>query len=304
VQRLESAFRFVDLNFRMAKSHEAIQKPWMYLSLGGGVLTLLSMASLGVLLVGVGSRPFVWILIGVMALCYLLGLQVWGEITALRTAQIFASLIQDGEDYQPAGSSMRVFATHWAKVLVYVVSLPCLSLILGLQEVFSGPSRPKQAWKKVHPLLLPLLALEGLGLRESFNRIKEIVEANLLRFQPSYLPVGLIARGVEWALALVGAAAGVFIAARIADPLTAGPWRAFGAASVGLAVAGLFWMGGIAFSSFFRTCYHTALVVWALNVEKAQKRQGEGSASPPEIISRAMRKKPRSGKEGSDATKT
>lgn len=304
MQRLKSAFRFVDLNFRMAQSYEAIQKPWMYLSLGGGLLTLLCLASLGVLLVAVGSRPFVWILIGVVTLFYLLSLQVWGEITALRTAQLFAGLIQDGEDYQPTGSSMRVFTTHWAKVLVYVLSLPGLNLILGLKEVFSKPSQPKTAWKKVHPLVPPLLALEGFGLRESVNRIKEIVGANLLRFQPSYLPVGLIARGVEWASTLVGAVGGVFIATRIANPLTAGHWRAFGAVSVGLAVAGIFWMGGIAFSSYFRTCYHTALYVWALRVEQAQKKPGEGSASPPEIISLAMHKKPRSGKEGSNATET
>ena len=304
MQRLNGAFRFIDLNFRMAQNHEAIQKPWMFLSLGGILLTLFWWIPLGVLIVGLGSRPFAWVLVGLILLLYLLSLQIWGEITALQTSQIFAGLVHEEVDYEAAQPVKGIFQSPWSAVLAYALSVPGLTLMMGFQEIISGSSRPEQAWMKVHPLVPPILALEGSGLQAAVKRVKQIVQDNLLRFQPGYLPVGWVARGIAWVSILVGAAAGVLIAGRLADPILSSSWRAFLAVSVGMGVLGIFSMGGIAFSTYFRTCYHTALYVWALAVEGAQRESREGLASPPEILSRAMTKKPKQRKEGSDATKT
>jgi len=303
VQRLSGAFRFIDLNFRMAQTHESIQKPWMYLSLGFVILTIIWLGPLGAILILLGSRPLVWVLIGVFFLFYLLSILILGEVTALRTAQIFASLIRD-DDQNLAEVSMAFFRSCWVDILIYTVSLPGLTVLLGIQSIISKSSQSNLAWRKATPLIPSMIALDDLELREAIARLKEIVAKNYLRFQPDYLPVGSIARSVQWTLTLAGIAAGVFIASLIADPLLVGPWRAFLAAGVGLIVAGVFSTAGIAFSTYFRTCYHTALYLWALKVKDSQSVLGERSASPPEILSQALQKKPRKGKEGSDATET
>ena len=303
MSRVNNAFRFIDLNFRMAQKYEAIQKPWMFLSLGGMILTLFWWIPLGVLIVVLGSWPFAWVLVGLIFLFYLLSLKFWGEVTALQTAQIFANLVHEDEDYRAAHPLKGIFQNPWLAVLVYVLSAPGLTLMMGLQEILSGSSPPQQAWRKVHPLIPPILALEGSGMQAAVKRVKQIVQDNLLRFQPGYLPVGWVARGIAWVSILVGAAAGALIAGWLADPIFSSSWRAFLAVGVGMGVLGIFSMVGIAFSTYFRTCYHTALYVWALVIEESQREPREGLASPPEILSQAMTKKPER-KEGSDATKT
>jgi len=304
VQRINGAFRFIDLNFRMAQKHEAIQKPWMYLSLGGFLLTALWLVPLGILILLFGGRPFAWILVGLIILIYELSLVVWGEITALQTAQIFTGLIQEEADHRSAHPKKGLMKTPWLPVMVYALSTPGLLLVIGFQEVFFGEFRPDQAWIKVHPLIPPILAMEGCSLKGALERIKKIVAENLLRFQPGYLPVDFVARAVAWVSTLIGAAAGGFIARAIGDPLFTDTWSAFAAVCVGLVVMGTFSMGGIAFSTFFRTCYHTALYVWALSVEAVQTDPSNGRASPPDILSQAMSKKRKDRKEGSDATET
>ena len=304
MQRLNNAFRFIGLNFRLALKHEAIQKPWMFLSLGGILLTLFWWIPLGVLIMGLGPWPFAWVLVGLILFLYLMSLQIWGEITALQTAQIFANLVHEDADYRAAHPVKGIFQSPWPAVLAYVLSVPGLTLRMAFREILSGSSPTDQAWMKVHPLIPPILALEGSGLQAALKRVKQIVQDNLLRFQPGYLPVGWVARGIAWISTLVGAVAGVLIAGWLADPILSSSWRAFLAVSVGMSVLGIFSMVGIAFSTYFRTCYHTALYAWVLAVEGAQRVSREGLASPPEILSRAMTKKPKQRKEGSDATKT
>ena len=143
VQRLNNAFRFIDLNFRMAQKHEAIQKPWMFLSLGGMILTLFWWIPLGVLIVLLGSWPFAWVLIGFIFLLYLLSLHFWGEITALQTAQIFAGLVHEDVAYKAAHPLKGIFQNPWLAVLVYVLSVPGLTLMMGLQEILSDSSPPE-----------------------------------------------------------------------------------------------------------------------------------------------------------------
>ncbi len=304
MQRLKSAFRFIGLNLKMALSHEAIQKPWMYFSLGSVLLTFTWLIPIGMLLIFLGSRALVWILIGVIALLCLLSLLIWGEITALCTAQRFASLIRKHEDQPVLDSPWVVFRAHWMAILVYVLSRPALVFMLGVRESSSKSSRPNQAWKKAHPLIPSMIALEDLELKEAVARLKDIVAKNYLRFQPGYLPVGWVARTVQWVSILFGAAAGVFIAMRIADPLSAGSLRTFWGTGVGLVVIGAFSTAGIAFSTFIRACYHSALYVWALEIQDAQIQSGDRTASPPEILSQAMWKKPTNRKERSDAAET
>ncbi len=304
MQRLSAAFRFIDLSFRMAQKHEALQRPWMFLSLGGAALTVLYLVPLGVLILGLGSQPLAWVLIGLILSLYLLSLAAWGEITALQTANIFAGLIQQNDAQKLTHPETGLFANPWLAVLIYVVAAPGLTLLLGFRELISRETRPDQAWIKAHPLIPPILALEGGGLKEAVERVKEIVAENYLRFQPGFLPVGWVVQGAAWAAFLIGAAAGALIAGWVADPMFTNTWRAFAAVGVGLAVLGIFSLGGLAFSTFFRTCYHTALYVWALSVEANQRPPSGRHASPPDILNQALTKKPKEKKEGSDAAKT
>jgi len=304
MQRLKGAFRFLDLNFRMAQVHETLQKPWMYFSLGGLVLTGFWLALIVGLIFVLPSGPVLWIMIGLIVILYHLCLFVWGELTALLTAQIFAGLVRKDVDQMPDSNAGFIFSHYLWDILIYALSVPGLSLIHRVQSLFSRTAAPIQAWMSVHPLIPPVIVLQDLKLREALDRVKEILSKNLLRFQPGYLPVGWVARSIQWILIVAGFIAGLFITTRIADPLSAKSWQAFWAVGAGLVVMGVFSMVGIAFSTYFRTCYHTALYVWVLEVQSTQSGDGEGLASPPEIISKAMRRKPEREKEGSDATKT
>ena len=304
MQRLNRALRFIDLNFRMAQENEALQKPWMYLSLGGGLLTLLWFVPLGILVRWLGAWPLVWVLIGLMVPVYLWSLLVLGEITALYTAQIFAAVIAEDPDASFDDAPMAVYSAHAISVLVYKLAAPGLSLLIVFQDLFGTASQPRSAWQKAHPLIPPVLALEGVDLRTAVEKIKSIIADNLMRFQPDYLPVARLGQAAVLVMTLIGLIAGGFLAAWIGDPLFAASWRSFMAVGAGLAAAGILSLAGIAFSTYFRTCYHTALYCWALKVQTARKGTGAGVAAPPEILSRVLSLQPKDGKEGSDATKT
>ena len=304
MQRLNRALRFIDLNFRMAQKYEALQKPWMHLSLGGGLLTLLVLLPLGILIRWLGAWPIVWVLIGLIVLVYLWGLLVLGEITSLRTAQIFADLIQDDPHTAFDDASMAVYGAYAFDMLKYVLAAPGLSLLIRFQELFGDVSQARSGWKRAHPLIPPILALEDVDLRDAIEKIKGMIADNLLRFQPGYIPVARVSRVVGSGSILIGLIAGAFLAARIGDPLFAASWRSVLAVSAGLAAAGILSLAGIAFSTYFRTCYHTALYCWALKVQAARQGTGDGMAAPPEILSQVMGNQPKDGKEGSDATKT
>jgi hypothetical protein len=301
VKRLNSAFRFIDLSFRLAQSHEAIQKPWMLLSLGGAALTLLWLPAMAALILFWGSRPFAWILVGLILLLYLMSLAAWGEITALQTAQIFAGLIRENTEQEAPRAEKSILQESWLAVLMYALSIPGLALLFGLQKLFKGGSDPEREWIRAQALVPPILALEGASLGEAVSRVRELVAKNLLRFQPGYLPVGSVACGMACGSILVGAVAGGLVAGRLASPNFAPTRMAWIAVCVGMGVMGIFTMGGIAFSTYFRTCYHTALYIWAQDVEAAQKGT---PVSPPEILSQAMVKKAKDRKEGRDATET
>ena len=312
MQRLTNALRFIDFSIRMALKYEALQKPWMVLSLSAGVLTALWLLPLGLLIRWLGSWPIVWVLVGVIILLYVGYLRILGEITALRTAQIFSGLINGGEGAAFDESPMAVFNTHGGDVLLYMLAAPGLNLLLAFQELFSKPSQTALTWKKAHPLIPPIIALEDLNLKGAIEAVKAIVTENLLRFQPGYLPVGGVARVVEWGLILIGFTIGGVLSAKIAEPLFAASWRSFFAVGTGLVAAGILSVAGIAFSSYSRSCYHTVLHTWACKVQAVQGTPGAAVAAPPEILSAAMtknvkdgsRKGPEDGKEGSDATKT
>ena len=316
MQRLSRAFRFINLSFRMALKHGALQKPWMYLSLGGIILTLLWLLPIGVLIRWLGSWPLAWVLVGAAIVFYLWSLMIWGELTALRTAQIFAALIQEGGGLPEDDPALAVFRAYGREILLYVLAVPGLNTEIAFQEWFAKPSPSQPAWKKAHPLIPPIIALKDLNLQGAIEALKAIVGENLLRFQPGYLPVAVVARGVAWIMVILGFIVGGFITVRIADPLFAASWRSLLAVSAGLGAVGVLSMAGMAFSTFSRACYHTALYAWALAVQEAHKVPGGAAAVPPEIISQAMSKNPIPGsgpdpvagvkdkKEESDATET
>jgi hypothetical protein len=296
----------------MAQKHEALQKPWMYLSLGGILLTLLWLLPMGVLIRWLGSWPWAWVLVGLLILFYWVSLWVWGEITAVHTAQIFAAVISKDGSISADEPALAVLKAHGVDLLVYVLSLPGLTLVIVWQELFAGQAQSSSAWKKAHPLIPPIVALKDLHLKPAIEEVKTTIDENLLRFQPGYLPVAWVARGGAWIAILLGLLAGWLIAVRVANPLFTASWRSWIAVGIGLAAAGTLSLVGIAFSTYFRTCYHTALYAWALDLRAARDLPGEPGVAPPAILAQAMSKKPKNGsthgnndgKEESNATKT
>lgn len=296
--RLKYALRFINLSFQAAQKDEVIQKPWMYLTLGSLALSFFWLLPIAIMILWIGPRPVVWIVIGFIFLVYLLSLLAWGELSALPTAQIFSKIIEEGQsdfDQEQAGD---IFSRYWLDVLLYILSLPSLRLTLGFQDLFYISSKEPGAWKKALPLLPPIIVLEDLKLRDAIQRVKTIVQGNYLRFQPGYIRVGLVSIFVEWVLIIAGSAIGVFLAAAIADPLTSGPWRLLFAVVTGMLIFGIFSTLGIAFSTYFRTCYQTALYLWALWIEAARQEGVDGQVSPPEILRQAMLLEPLYDKDG------
>jgi hypothetical protein len=288
VQSLKYAFRFIGRSFQLAKEHEILQKPWMYLSLGNFGLLILWFIPLALVVGLIGLRPIGQVLIGLISILALFSWVVWGEITALRTSQIFNALLQD-EGYDGVGGlDERSFLKYWGEVFILMLSKPGLWLLYGIRQSFSKLNHQKFEWLDVLALIQPVIVLEDLNLTNSINRVKQILEQHLLRIRPVYIRVAFIAHLVQWLLVATGMLIGFVIGMFIADPLTSGRWRMIIGTGAGLLIGWAFTTLGVSFSTFSRACYHTALYQWASRTEKARNAGTTEQATPPLILSQVL----------------
>jgi len=288
VQNFKYAFRFIGQCFKLARENEDLQKPWMYLSLGHLNLLVIWLIPL-VLVVGlIDLRPIGMLLIGLICVLVLISMLVWGELTSLGTCQAFDSISGQSDRYIEEDHEPASFITHWLDILLLVLSIPGLYLIAAVQGVFSNLNQQTLAWLDAQPLIQPILIIENRTLREGFERAKAIFHDNALRIRPGFIRVRWIANLVQWFLVAVGIVGAFLIGLRFADPMTSSRRSRVIGAMVGLFTAGGLTSLGIAFSTFVRACYHTALYQWVRLTEKARHEKTDELVTTPDILEKAI----------------
>jgi len=288
LQNIKYALRFIKHSFQLALENEQLQKPWMAFSLGSLVLMLAAAIPLTLVIYLIGLIPIGMVFIGLISTFLVFGLRVWGEITALQTSQIFNMLIQAENDLADPVPLMGLLNRSGKEVLNFRLTYPILRIYHLLRRSLSRNPVEEPAWLNSGGMVLPVIALENLNLKEATGRVSEMVLRNLLRLRPSFIPVDLVSRMIEWTLLVIGIVLGFVNGIWIAQPELTGSWRMVIGGLVGLVIAVIFSVIGIGFSTFIRACYHTSLYRWAENVATAQDTPGTAQASPPAILGQVL----------------
>ncbi|MBG0788595.1 MAG: hypothetical protein H0S79_26195, partial [Anaerolineaceae bacterium] len=146
----------------------------------------------------------------------------------------------------------------------------------------------KNRWLEARTLALPVTAVEGTSFTGTLERLRQIVNENLMRFREDLIAVRFAAGLVEFLLIAAGIVLGFVVGLKISDPAAADPWQRILAAGIAMLIAWAFSIIGIMFSSFTRACYATALYQWANNVAEARASDDAGKAQPPAILAKVL----------------
>lgn len=290
---LKKGFLFIGAAFREAiKSPQLFKPTWIFL-LGGLVLSLIVFIPIGLVLAFIGTGFWGMALLGVFCTGLLFILFVWGEITALMTVCFFAENL-DGEkgDLKSARKLMR---SAWKDVLQFELVFPALML-----SSWFKPRRKKSAalpqskktkqpviqdnWQGALYLMLPLLSLEKLKLKAAVERIRSLVEKNLLRFHPGLIKVQLIGSITLLLFMASGTFLGILVGTELSSSPFANMFQRLLAAGLGLLTASITASIGIAINAFVRVIYHTAIYRWMINVTEARRRRKPELAEAPLIL--------------------
>ena len=288
MQSLKYAFRFISRSFQLAIENKPLQKPWMYQSLGNFTFLVLWFLPLTLVIGLIGFRPIGLILVGLVLILLVTSWVIWGEITASRACQILEKMILKEDPPSESQSSWLVFKEYWVDILLFTLMLPGAHLLHTIRQLFSKTASKQTDWIEEHPLIQPVIVLEDLDLAGAVARVEQMVEQHLLRVRANFMRVDLIARIVEWLMLVVGFVVGFWVSMKIIDPVAASSGQRIFGLGIGLLIACVFSLFGFSFSTFSRTCYHTALYLWVRNVESARKSGDRSEARPPAIIAQAL----------------
>ena len=288
MQSLKYAFRFNGRSFQLAIENELLQKPWMYQTLGNFAFLVLWFIPLALVIGLIGLRPIGLILVGLIVILLVLSWVVWGEITASRTCQVLDTLILKGDLPSESQSDWQVFKEYWADIFLFTLMLPGAHLLHTLRQSFSKTACKQPDWIEEFQLIQPVIILEDLDLAGAVARVEQMGEQHLLRVRAGFMKVDLIARFVEGLMLAAGIAAGLWISTKISDPIAASLGQRILSLGIGLLITWVITLFGFSFSTFSRTCYHTALYFWVRNVESARKSGDRSEAQPPEILAQVL----------------
>lgn len=289
MQSIRNGFRFIGASLSLALKKIKLQEPWFALGLGGLIILFIWFLPIGAVAGLIGLTPLGLILIGALAMLALLSLLIWGEITALLTSRAFYFL--DSEEPAEAPSNIKFLRTLAGAVILLALTIPLLSLGRALRhlsaKVKAEPDE-KNRWLEAHTLALPIIAVEGTSFQETLDRLRQIVEANLLRFRERLIGVRLVSGLIETLLIMGGIVLGFVIGMKIADPTSVAPWQRVLAAGIAMLIAWVPAIIGIMFNTFSRACYATALYQWVCNVAEARTNNDTAKARPPAILSQVL----------------
>lgn len=289
MRSIKQAFQFIQASFSLALQHPQLQEPWFILGLGSLILLLIGFIPIAVVVGWIGLTPVGMLAIGLISTLTLVALLIWGEITALRTAQAFSAINQRQPEDPP--SLFSNLTKHGIDIFTLTLIVPMLIIFRGVRSLFKPSTHPAdedRVWLDAHPLVLPTIALEGLPFQYALARLQQIVKDNLLRFQVRLIPVRLVAILTQIFLIAVGILLAFIVGISIAAPMTATPWQRILAAGIGALIAWFPTVIGIIFSNFTRTSYATTLYLWVRNVEIARQTGNLESAQPPAILRQVL----------------
>ncbi len=280
MKSLRNAFRFINASFKLALSHPQLRKYWWLYPAGGLVLLLLWLLPMGLVAGLIGFNPIGLILIGGVGFFFIVSLCLWGEITAVKICQSVGEVIS--ENPGAFSISPSKLSAHWGDVLLYTLTLPVSSLSQAI-------AKTQHPWLPGKPLVIPIICLEDLSLRDALEQSAQITKDNLLRFKPGLVPVAHIARALQATSILGGILLGI-VATQLIQSMASEPdlWMRLLSIAAGMTVVWLMTIIGTLFSTYIRSCYHTALYVWVRNVEQARKTQDSQTASPPRILQHVL----------------
>ena len=289
MQAIKNGFRFIGASLSLALKKIKLQEPWFALGLGGLVILFVWFLPIGSVVKWIGLTPLGLTLLGILAVLALADLILWGEITSLLTARTFAAL--DSEEAAGNISNLKFLGTHGGAVVLLALTLPLLSLGSSLRGLFARPEAApdeRSRWLEARTLALPITAIEGTPFPMTLDRLRQIVNENLMRFREDLIAVRLAAGLIESLLIAGGIILGFAVGLKIANPATVGPWQRVLAAGIAMLIAWVPTIIGIMFSSFSRACYATALYQWVCNVAEARASDGAAKAQPPAILAQVL----------------
>ncbi|HCU58120.1 MAG TPA: hypothetical protein DF984_07875, partial [Anaerolineaceae bacterium] len=194
MQPIKHAFRFINASFKLALKHTQLQEPWLNLAIGSLVILFAWFLPTALVAGLLGLTPWGLALMGLLAVCVLSDLWVWGEMVALLTARGMHEIDQTSET--ETLSNWQFLKKHGGAIFVLTLTKPVLWMGQKIKQLFSSKASPaddRQLWLKVQLLALPAIAVEGLTLKAALGRLEQIVKENLLPIREKLVRVRLIA---------------------------------------------------------------------------------------------------------------
>jgi hypothetical protein len=288
VHSLKYAFRFIWASFSLAFEKVQLQEQWLHIAIGNLALLLIWFLPLGLTVGLIGIRPVGMIFIGLVSIFMLFSFYLWGEITIEYASKMLADFSREKPVSESEETPKQSLFEHWNNILIWSLIKPVLGLQFNSGRLFWPERAEKYPWFESHALVIPIISLENLNLKETVSRIEEMIAGHLLRFKPGFVKVDLVARVVCWVMGFIGIMIGLSVAIFVADPLSADPWQRILVLGIGLLIAWFFLTLGHIFSAFTRSCFHTALYQWVMNVKAARESGDPAKAVPPDILRQSM----------------
>ena len=285
---LKYAFRFIWASFSLAFKKVQLQEQWLYLAIGNFVLLLIWFLPFGLTVGLIGFRPVGFIFIGLISIFMLFSFYVWGEITREEISKALANIFQENTTPEEKEQERSTLFDHWPEILLWTMLRPVNRVRSTLRQGLKPNQEEKHPWIDSDALMIPLISQESLGIKEAASRIQEILDGHLLRFKPGFIKVDLLAKLFHWILGMIGILAGLSLMIILTDSFSTNPWQRVLAVGIGLMVGWVFLTMGYLFSAYVRTCYHTALYQWVMNVKAARESADPTKAKPPGILLKAL----------------
>lgn len=285
---LRYAFRFIWACFSLALKKAQLQKQWLYIAIGNFTLLLLWFLPLGLTLGLIGIRPVGMIFIGLVSIFMLFSFSLWAEITREYASKTLADLFREKPVSENVETPKQSLFEHWDDIFLWSLIKPVLGVKYRLGRLFWPEREEKYPWFESHALVIPIISLENHNLKDTVSRIEEMIANHLLRFKSGFVKVDFVARAIHWVVGIIGIMTGLSAAIIVADPLSADPWQRILALGIGLLTAWFFLTLGHIFSAFTRSCYHTGLYQWIVNVKTARESGDPAKAVPPDILRQSL----------------
>lgn len=260
-------------------------------ALGSLLIALVVMIPLNLVLWLLGTNSWGLALSGVLGGLTLIALAIWADINSL-TASVLFDQQQNGvpADLQTAEESRQLgLKTMLHFDLVYPSLQPRRWLLdKPVKPVADGRPLPigQNAWLEGLFLAKPLIALERLPLNGLAPRIHQLLDKNLLRFNPKLIKVQLVTRLVLVINLILGVGVGILVSSAWTSTGMTSIFERLMAGSMGFLSGILISLPGIAFNSGLPMLYHTSIYRWIVNLELGDPTQYQVVVPP--ILSKVL----------------